>query len=536
MRGFIAVVASLVVGACSVDNVISPPTLTAPLGGRFDQYSNPAAEDDYIRGINYFYGWPAPTDPDYGILSGSEAPVLEPWSLISNFGTLYSSVSPKRQSALGFYDQRSPTISDRQILAMVDAGFDYVIYQIGWSHNRWRSTGNGLYRGEPVANHMASSYSNKLKFTILWHDPSSDADWADRVAAGWTVTDYLADMDALFTSWFNTQVGSASSPTPSFHFYRGRPVLFFFNPDDFLKPYAHFGYNAAASPSAIISRLRTIAGQFGYSGATSPYLVAQNVRDEDLAVLDDWGFNASTGYVYRGAPGNGTAGYSGMIATHMNKWGAMLAYSTIDYWPSVASGSDGRPWGLTDYGAASPSQFENLIRSAMDTTLKTQYVGRTGKNIVICCWNEWGEGAYIEPSTLAYGYSYRGSALADAHRRTVLAQQPGSNRMPFGWFEDINTSGVASGWGLDPDTPNQPLTVHFYADGDFSTGTFLGGATTTLVRQDVNGIYNVVGAHGYQFVIPSGYCGHYIFVHYIDSSGNDHNPQGSGSPRVFPCP
>lgn len=537
-----AAVAFVTIAAACHDQRISAPTESTPVEAtvlRASVVPVPSTSDNYIRGVHYWAGWQSP-DPDFGTLdSAIEAQWQEPWSPIQAFGSVHGSPA-RRMPALGYYAEQSSDVSDAQILAMVDAGFDYVIYQMAWSHDRWHQSGSGLFRGHAIANHMTSKHKHLLKFSVMWHDPARPQDWTQRAANGWTAATYRASVEALYTLWFGTYVGSASNPNPNFHTYGGRPVVFIFGPQDFIK--AHDVFGGATTPVDMIALLRSVAAQHGYSGSNAPYVVAQAVEDWALPYLDDWGFDASTGYVYRvpEGPTPDSAGFENMIASFKNKWSEVLATSSVDFFVPNASGADGGPWNLDNHGAATPTQFERLVLASMDTA--SARVSRTGRNLVTCCWNEWGEGAYIEPSTMDYGYSYRGSSLADAHRRTVLGQQFGSNRTPFGWFDQITQQGYASGWALDPDTPNQPLHIHFYANsywGDpdpvrAATREWVGGAMTLELRE-INTQYGVEGTHGFWFHIPQEYCGKEIYVHVLDSSGNDHNPVLGGSPITRPC-
>src|SRR5258708_1304490 len=56
---------------------------------------------------------------------------------------------------------------------------------------------------------------------------------------------------------------------------------------------------------------------------------------------------------------------------------------------------------------------------------------------------------------------------------------------PIGWLDHIE-NGTAFGWGLDPDTPAQSITINFYADGPPGLGAFIGATTADASRPDVN--------------------------------------------------
>ena len=550
---FGALVTGLLAAGCSPDEQISGVRRELPKLriSNLVVVPNPAGSDNFTRGIYYFTGWRDP-DPNYGdlndggcghldgtaTLTPSDVPWQNPWSPIQSFS------SPPRKPALGYYDDGQQSVSDNQILAMVDAGYDYVIYQMGWSHLRWNGTGtSGLTRGHAISNHMASGHASRLKVSVLWHDANSDWSeaanaptqtatnyWTHLANCGWTATTYQNDLTALFSLWFGNYAQNGN-----FHKYNGRPVVFFFGPQNLKTPFTVLG--GSTRPADAISLLRTVAATYGFTGATRPYVVGTAVTDQYVDSLPAWGFDASTGYVYSPAAGST---FTQALATYRNKWKEVLNKTAnhpgFQYWVPNGSGADGRPWQTPNYWSTSNgSEFETLVKASMDTAGSSARASITGRNIVSCCWNEWGEGATIEPSTLDVGYSYRGSALADANRRTVLGQTAGSNRMPDGNFDTVGSNGFSYGWAVDPDTPDQPLWVHIYINGPYPTGTHIGSAFTTVLRGDINSAYSVAGTHGWEFTIPSQYCGKSIYIHLIDTSGNDNNPVGNGSGKIYNC-
>ena len=67
----------------------------------------------------------------------------------------------------------------------------------------------------------------------------------------------------------------------------------------------------------------------------------------------------------------------------------------------MTSGWDKRPWGgskdpFHDNSLSSPTEFEAHLRAGRDLISNNQILkGGLG---VICCWNEFGEGSFIEPT------------------------------------------------------------------------------------------------------------------------------------------
>jgi hypothetical protein len=72
------------------------------------------------------------------------------------------------------------------------------------------------------------------------------------------------------------------------------------------------------------------------------------------------------------------------------------------YITPVTSGWDKRPWGgsedpLHDNSFSTLSQFkDHLIAAKNSIDISYEHVGQ--RMLVICCWNEYGEGSVIEPT------------------------------------------------------------------------------------------------------------------------------------------
>lgn len=126
-----------------------------------------------------------------------------------------------------------------------------------------------------------------------------------------------------------------------------------------------------------------------------------------------------------------------------------------------------------------------------------------------------------------------GDDLVGGDPRTLL---PGSPKIfkfntPIGNFDLINSDGVATGWSRDPDTPNEPNSVHFYIDGPASQGgTYIGEALANFSHPDPN-----QNGHGFSYSIPAQYrdgLNHSLYVYGIDKTG-DLNKLLTGSPKTF---
>ncbi len=126
-----------------------------------------------------------------------------------------------------------------------------------------------------------------------------------------------------------------------------------------------------------------------------------------------------------------------------------------------------------------------------------------------------------------------------------LVELPGSPRAfvgavpyatpPVGHLERIEPNGLAVGWTLDPNCPEQSIDLHFYLDGPAGRGEFVGGIRGDRPRLDVNESTGYPGDHGFLFEIPGEHLDgsqHELYAYALDPAGG-HNPLLVGSPMKF---
>jgi hypothetical protein len=110
------------------------------------------------------------------------------------------------------------------------------------------------------------------------------------------------------------------------------------------------------------------------------------------------------------------------------------------------------------------------------------------------------------------------------------------NRLPVGYFDEITSTGVGRGWAIDNDTKTSPTLIHVYVNGPAGKGVLMEGLTTSILRTDVNSLYNAKGNHGFEFIIPSQYRNgvtHSLYVYAIDTSNPAFSTLLTGSPKTF---
>ena len=131
------------------------------------------------------------------------------------------------------------------------------------------------------------------------------------------------------------------------------------------------------------------------------------------------------------------------------------------------------------------------------------------------------------PSLAAGEYSYRAyivfGSVDDVKKGIDVMHarfNAPNNHRPFGYFDVIQTPGIANGWAYDPDASSTPFVVHIYMDGPKESGVLIGTTITNTLRSDVNKAKNISGNHGFSWSIPPEYLTkqHYFWVYAGDVS------------------
>jgi Glycosyltransferase WbsX len=386
----------------------------------------PVNIDHFNRGIYYFAGW---TSYPEGWYTTTEVPHYNntEWQAIDSFN-LANPTESRVPLYSGFADQDQQWIIDQHIQAMAQTGFDYVAYQVGWSHERWFDGAHpAAYFDYAAKRHVASAYRDQLKFALTWSNVQSNdpSYWWRLKDAYWTKERWRDSFSAMVNSWATEFINSSA-------FYRtypdGRPVIFIFSPETLEAPNSILPGNVSTTPADMMALLKQIIVSRGLG---EPFLVATNVPTSRIAEMATWHFDAISGYLYR--PGN--VGYDHIMATYAGdtltetkygetyplsygQWGADLVQiiqngTSLKYFVPISVDQDGRPTGypLMNWGVPTAAQFEQHVRQAMRTA--DRFSARTNQNIIVCCWNEWSEGGFLEPTTR------RGSELAGAYHNTI---------------------------------------------------------------------------------------------------------------------
>ncbi|MDN3203470.1 glycoside hydrolase family 99-like domain-containing protein [Algoriphagus sediminis] len=228
----------------------------------------------------------------------------------------------------------------------------------------------------------------------------------------------------------------------------GRPIVYFYFPQDAESRAAYYGLGL----NDLLSLSQKVAKEQGYPGikfiavtagpmmpnekayglptkwvANNPNRPWEGGEYRDKLLLQDYvprlkamGFEGMTAYVYHNFMEKSNRSYADMRETyrgHWNMWSEKFKNDpNFEYQVPVAMGWDMRPAGGTwPQQTGFPSEPEkDRVHSTKATfkakleeakALSQKYRDSNGKTLMVCCWNEYLEGNYIEP-TEGHGYDY----------------------------------------------------------------------------------------------------------------------------------
>jgi hypothetical protein len=322
----------------------------------------------YLLGVYYFPGW---TNNEKGL----EHPI--PWKPIQDY--------PEKEPILGWYSDNDPNALHQQVEMMRDNGIGYVAFDWYWD-------GNNPFLSQAVDAFKVSKKPGEIKYTLLW---------ANHFKFPGGVPEYKKMINYWVEHYFSD---------PDFLRVDGKPVIFIFGTDRFDETAKALG----VTPADLVNMANEITHN---AGLPSIYFIGGS------HALDYWvngvaktaGFDANSIYNYRiGYSGSAesatvnTGGWDALTTVYRQNWDWMIKHSVLNYIVPMSVGWDRRPWGGSkpaqlDNSIPSPQEFEAHLLEAkklMDANpVKTKKMG------IICCWNEFGEGSYLEP-TKKFGFSY----------------------------------------------------------------------------------------------------------------------------------
>jgi hypothetical protein len=321
-----------------------------------------AHSEDLQVGTYYFPGWKS------GQVGNAHA---QPWESIKPYAD--------REPLLGWYEEDNAAVMWQQLRWMHDFGLDFVVFDWLWGAD-----------GKPHLNHGLNAYLNLndrsgVNFSILWANH----------------TDYVfsrEQLETIFSYWVQR------------YFFRqdylkvdGKPVVFLFSAEVLNKNAEKIGLTSAAlidvaqkiARNAGLPGISFIGGVGGNNGKGFDYS-----SKSGYAGFSAYNFHGPATYFYE--PGRQMShSYKELDKGYQNHWDWMIKNASGLYILPMTSGWDKRPWGgskdpFHDNSLSSPTEFETHLRMGKEY-MAINRIQKGGLG-VICCWNEFGEGSFIEPT------------------------------------------------------------------------------------------------------------------------------------------
>ena len=298
---------------------------------------------------------------------------------------------PERKPVMGWYNEGTPEVADWHIKQWLEHGIQGVVYC--WYRSNingpvQQSLGHAIHDGL-----LKAKYLPKIKFAIMWENGcgqgvGSVQDLMDNVLPFW--------LDNYFTN-------------PSYLKIDGKPVLYVWVPSNVTR---HLGGSDAVRKT--FEAMRAKCRERGLGGL---YIVgcAGGADKAALEQMASEGWDASSAYGSNWYPpketktvGNFTcAPAEGFVDQQEAIWKQKSEWNVLPDITAAMMGWDSRPWNETPFywSDNTPAKFKDLCQRAKAVMDAKPTDGPGKKTIIFCCWNEFGEGHYIEP-TRGYGYGY----------------------------------------------------------------------------------------------------------------------------------
>jgi hypothetical protein len=176
-------------------------------------------------------------------------------------------------------------------------------------------------------------------------------------------------------------------------------------------------------PNNVRPALDAMRSECVRAGLKGLYLVACVADAAQARAAATAGFDGVTGYTWPhlGVPaGEFRAAYATILEGYRRNWEHILDTADISLLPPVCGGWDSRPWhGENNFIRfdRTPELFRQHLRDARHFLESQSGSSRLRSILIVEAWNEWGEGAYIEPHR-EHGFGY-----LDAIRESLTDEQ-----------------------------------------------------------------------------------------------------------------
>jgi hypothetical protein len=345
------------------------------------------------------------------------------WDLVKNARPRFSRHRQPRVPLWGYEDESDPAVMGKKIDVAVAHGLDAFIFDWYW-HEEGPYLSAALERGFL----HAPNPSKGLAFALMW----ANHDWADIHPAPrtkpWNVLRKGATTPAVFRD-ATAHVIDRYFSQDNYWRLDGRPYFSFY---DVAKLVDGLGGPEAAAEALADFRMRSRHAGCGdlHLNAilwTEILLPGEGARGIDRGLVERLGFDSVTHYVWLHHATMDRfplTPYARYRESAVCQWEDFSRSFSVPYFPVVCTGWDSSPRTIASdryeplgypflpvLEEATPAEFREALESAR------AFLELKGVQVAtINAWNEWTEGAYLEPDTW-HGLAYL-EAVRDVFGRT----------------------------------------------------------------------------------------------------------------------
>jgi hypothetical protein len=317
-------------------------------------------------GVYYFPGWDSKNRNwnDLKGLADSRSPNV-PW--------------PDREPLLGYYAEEDIKVAEQHIDWARQYGITFFSYDWYWD-------GKTTSFNHAIDNFLKASNRSMFKFSLLWANHSD-------------VPRNIDEFDDMITYWLKNYLRH-----PQYYRVHGKPIVFIFSNSQLEINAKTFGWTSV--------KLLKRANEFAQNvGVPEIYFVAiTNAKpgNEMESYLLGQGFSAYSGWNYvQEKDKSQSADYQSMVDTYLDFYAAAKdTKGVLPYIVPASPGWDNSPWQGSNAvvrNNSTPEKFMQMLTGAKEF-LNSQKSGILDI-VMIEAWNEFCEGAYIEP-TKKFDFQY----------------------------------------------------------------------------------------------------------------------------------
>ena len=289
---------------------------------------------------------------------------------------IMSTPMPTIANHLGWYDEGNPEVADWEIKWQVEHGIDfeqYCWYRPNDAVNH--PIKNGLLEHGIREGLFNARYGGLKKFTIMYTNSGAGRTNPD---------DWRRHMIPYWIEYFFKD--------PRYLKVDGKPVFAIYHQGNFLADFGGIEGSAKA-----IKELRKACRNSGFEGIVV-CMEDRTANEGRLRQMSSMGIDYA--YAYTWGTGNTEMQRKKMEAQRE------AAGAGLGVVPSFSVGWEPTPWGAAGDGWARVDDYKTLARWTRDTYMSTLPADSLGAKLVLLPnWNEFAEGHFIMPSTLA-GFGY----------------------------------------------------------------------------------------------------------------------------------